>query len=154
VVKLLGEYDCKLDAKGRFLFPAGMKKQLGADVDLGFVVNGDMHEDCMVVYPQKVWEGVSSKVLKLNRFVKKNAMFIRRFMNGATVVSLDSAGRIQLPKALVARLLDGKEVKVVGTGDRVEIWSKEVFDKVMAEELDYSTLSEEVMGDISFDDEG
>jgi MraZ protein len=153
VLKLLGEYDCKVDAKGRFLFPAGLKKQLGDAVDLGFVINADMHEDCLVVYPQPVWDDVSSQVMKLNRFVKKNAMFIRRFTNGATVVNFDASSRIQLPKALSERIAMSKDIKVVGSGDRVEIWSKDKFELMINEPCDLSGLSEEVMGDFSFGDE-
>lgn len=149
MINLLGEYDCKLDAKGRLMLPSGLKKQLSSMAQAGFVINRDIFEQCLVVYPMQEWQRVSGQVNKLNRFVKKNALFIRRFNNGATPVELDASGRMLVPKPLMDYASLDKEVKVIGNGERVEIWSKEAYEEMMSEEVDFASLSEEVMGDIN-----
>lgn len=147
MINLLGEYDCKLDAKGRLMLPAGLKKQLSELAHEGFVVNRDIFEKCLVVYPLQEWNKVSGQVNQLNRFIKKNALFIRRFNNGATPVELDSSGRMLVPKPLMDVMDLAKEVKVIGNGERVEIWSKEAYESMLNEEVDFAALSEDVMGD-------
>ncbi len=147
MLNLLGEYDCKLDAKGRLALPSGLKKQLEEHLTKGFVVNRDIFEKCLVIYPSSEWEKVSGQLGKLNRFVRKNALFIRRFNNGATPLGLDNSGRILLPKPLMEYASLEKEVKVCGNGERIEIWSRNSYDSMLNEDIDFASLSEEVMGD-------
>jgi MraZ protein len=147
MLNILGEYDVKLDAKGRLLLPTSYKKQLGKAADEGFVLNRDIFEPCLVLYPLAEWKKISEQLAGLNRFVKKNAVFIRRFNNGATPIELDAAGRILIPKSLIEILGEEKELKVCGNGSRIELWTKKAFDEMNAEELDFAALSEDVMGD-------
>lgn len=150
MISLLGEYDCKMDAKGRIMLPNGLKKQLESMIHEGFVVNRDIHEPCLVLYPQAEWNKVSSQLAKLNRFIKKNALFIRKFNNGATPLTLDGTGRMLIPKALSKTAGLDKEIKVIGNGERIEIWSAANYESMLnSEEFDFSALAEEVMGDIS-----
>ncbi len=152
MISLLGEYDCKMDAKGRIMLPNGLKKQLESMIHEGFVVNRDIHEPCLVLYPQAEWNKVSSQLAKLNRFIKKNALFIRKFNNGATPLTLDGTGRMLIPKALSKTAGLEKEIKVIGNGERIEIWSAANYESMLnSEEFDFSALAEEVMGDISPD---
>ena len=149
MISLLGEYECKVDAKGRLILPAGLKKQLGSVADESFVLNRDIFEECLVLYPKAEWQKVSKQVGSLNRFVKKNAMFIRRFNNGATPIDLDSSSRVLLPKHLLDYAGIEKEVIVSGIGERIEIWSKAKYGSMLDEDLDFASLSEEVMGGYS-----
>lgn len=153
MLNLLGEYDCKLDAKGRMMFPAGLKKQLQDVLHEGFVINRDLFDKCLVIYPDREWKLVSAKIGELNRFVAKNVQFIRRFNNGATRVELDSAGRMLIPSSLSAYADLDKEVKVTGNGERIEIWNKANYEKMLDEDVDMAALSEEVMGGADGGDE-
>lgn len=151
MLNLLGEYQCKCDAKGRIMFPAGLRKQLKEVVHEGFVINRDMFSKCLVLYPMQQWSEVSAQVGRLNRFVAKNVQFIRRFNNGATRAELDSAGRLLLPPALTSFAGVTKEVRLLALGDRVEIWSQEAYDEMVNEDVDMAALSEDVMGGINPD---
>ena len=154
MINLLGEYDCKVDSKGRFMFPAGLKKQLGNDSDRGFVVNRNLHQECLVLYPITEWEKLSVKLGKLNRLIKKNDTFVRKVMGGATPVSLDGAGRLLVPKSLAEGASVSKEIKVVGSGGVIEIWNKSKHIAVVEEQNDWEAIAEDVMSDIDFDVEG
>ncbi len=133
------------------MLPAGLKKQLQDVVHEGFVINRDMFDKCLILYPMKQWKEVSSEIGRLNRFVAKNVKFIRKFNNGATPVELDSAGRLLLPASLCSYAGIEKEIKVAGNGDRIEIWSKSNYEAMIDEDVDMAALSEEVMGDLNKD---
>ena len=146
MLNLLGEYDCKVDVKGRLLLPSGLKKQLNDFSHEGFVVNRNIFYPCLDVYPMSEWNKVSEKLSKLNRFVKKQALFIRKFLNGATPVFPDTNGRLNLPIVLTKYAELNKDVKVLGNNDRIEIWDKALYEKMLNEEIDFAALAEEVMG--------
>jgi MraZ protein len=149
MVNLLGEYDCKVDAKGRLMLPNGLKKQMDGQIHEGFVINRDIHEKCLVLYPKQEWDKVSKQLSKLNRFIRKNALFVRKFNNGATPVQLDGNNRILIPKPLIGSAEIEKDVKVLGNGERIELWSRKHYEAMLAsEEFDFSELAEDVMGDI------
>ena len=150
MINLLGEYDCKMDAKGRLMLPTGLRKQLESLIHSGFVINRDIHESCLVLYPTQEWDKVSRQLGKLNRFIRKNALFIRKFNNGATPLQIDGTGRILIPKSLADHAGLKKEIKVIGNGERVEIWSKDQYSAMLnSDEINFSDLAEEVMGNIS-----
>ncbi len=148
MLNLLGEYDLRLDAKGRLSLPAGLRKQLDGELQRGFVVNRDVFKPCLVLYPMVQWEQTQSMLQRLNRFVERNVEFIRRFMNGATQVELDASDRLLLPKILMDHAGIGKDVRMVGMMDRVEIWGKDEHVKMMREKVDLTALAEDVMGSL------
>lgn len=153
VINLLGEYDCKLDAKGRLMLPSGLKKQLVKVLDEGFVINRNLHQKCLVLYPKSEWERLSGKLNKLNRLIKKNDMIVRKVMGGATPVSPDGTGRLLLPKSLVEHAGLETDIKVVGSNSTVEIWSKSGYESFMSDEdIDMEALAEDVFGSMNDQD--
>ena len=143
----LGEFDVTLDAKGRFLLPAGLKKQLPEGENTHFVINRGF-EKCLSLYPKQSWEPVFDRVSALNTFDPEVRSFVRFFLNGATEVEIDSAGRLLLPSNL--REYAGLEKDIVLTSgvDKIEIWSKpsyqEFFDNYSPTQ--FSSLAQKVMG--------
>lgn len=152
MLNLIGEFDCRLDAKGRLVLPAALRKQLGKEADAGFVMNRDVHAPCLVLYPNSVWEKTAQKLRRLNRFVKANAEFVRRFNAGATPVAPDPTGRMLLPYALVKSAQLGPDVKLLGSDDRIEVWDAKVYDQWRSEAVDMSSLSDQVMGALGNED--
>ncbi|MEM9822654.1 MAG: division/cell wall cluster transcriptional repressor MraZ [Bacteroidota bacterium] len=144
--QLLGEYDCKIDAKGRMRVPASLLRQLEEEDTNIFVINRGV-ERCLTLYPKNVWEGISAKVNRLNQYIKKNRDFVRYFYRGATELAPDSADRILLSKRLLAYAGIEKEVILLAINDRIEIWSKSAYEKMLDEEPDdFSDLAEDVWG--------
>ncbi|MCX2479216.1 division/cell wall cluster transcriptional repressor MraZ [Pedobacter sp. MC2016-15] len=146
MVQLLGEFDCKLDAKGRMMVPSGLKKQLPNVDQEGLVVNRGF-EKHLVIYPRKVWEDIVTELSKLNQFEAKTREFIRFFTRGATELTLDSAGRVNLPKSLLEYAGIESEVVLACQFNKIELWSKSAYDNFMdSEPEDFARLAEEVMG--------
>jgi len=143
---LVGEYEVKLDAKGRFLFPSGLRKQLTDLSPNDFMLNKGF-EDCLTLYPMVEWEKLSAKLAKLNLFKPKNRMFYRLFHQGAKPVSLDNAGRILIPVSHAERVGITQEVMLIAYNDRIEIWDKEKYFALIDENMaDFADLANEVMG--------
>ena len=143
---LLGEFDCKADAKGRFMFPSDLKKQMEDRFDQGFVLNRNLHQKCLVLYPLAEWEKINQRLAQLNRLIKTNDIFIRRFSGGATPVSADPAGRILLPKPLTDYAAIQNELKVIGSNNVIELWDKTTYDAFMTQEMDLEQLALQVLG--------
>lgn len=148
MANFIGEYECKLDAKGRFLLPSGLRKQIDTSAQERFVMNRGF-EGCLVLYPMNEWDKETAKFEKLNLFVAKNRKFYRQFHNGATQMSLDGNGRLLVPKNLMVAGGLQKEIVLFAYANRIEVWSKEKYDAVMAEDADdFESLAEDVMGDL------
>lgn len=142
----LGEYEATLDAKGRFLLPAGFRKQLPEEEN-AFVINRGF-EKCLVLYPVKTWETIVAKISKLNDYNPKVRQFKVLFLGGATQVELDSAGRMLLPSSLKSYANLTKDIVLACDIDKVKIWDaeayKQLFEGMSAE--DFSSLAMEVLG--------
>lgn len=150
---LVGEYEVKLDAKGRFLFPAGLRKQLPPVSQNDFMLNKGF-EDCLTLYPLVEWEKISERLSKMNLFKPKNRMFYRLFHQGAKQVSLDNAGRILIPSTHVERVGIKQDVMLIAYNDRIEIWDKAKYFALIEENMvDFADLADEVMGDLNDADE-
>ncbi len=145
-MQLMGEYECRLDLKGRLRLPSDLLAQIGEREGLSFVMNRGF-ERCLTLYPKPVWERISREVNSLNQFVKKNREFTRYFQRGATPLELDGADRILLPKRLLEWAGIDKDVILSAINDRIEIWSKDQYDQLIESEPDdFSDLAEEVLG--------
>ena len=133
---LLGEYEATLDSKGRFLLPAGFKKQLSAEDADRFVINRGF-ENCLSLYPLSSWTPLAEKINALNDFDPKVREFKRYFLNGATFVEPDSAGRLLLPPALREYASLQKDLVMTSLGNKMEIWDsnkyKQFFDSFSPE---------------------
>jgi len=153
VVNIIGSYECKLDTKGRLTLPAGLKKQLQSIVGEGFVLKRSVFHKCLELYPMGEWNTEIAGVNKLNRFVKKNNDFIRMFMAGVKTLEMDNSGRLQISKDLINFSGIKKEVVLSSSVNRIEIWDKDSYEKVVNDpDVDFAQLAEDVMGSIDFND--
>ncbi len=146
MTQFLGEYESTIDSKGRFLLPAGFKKQLPQEESNRFVINRGF-ETCLTLYPIESWTPIFNSISALNDFDPKVREFRRYFLNGATEVELDSAGRLLLPKNLVQHASLDKNIVLVSAVNKLEIWDtnkyQQFFDSYSPQA--FSSLANEVM---------
>jgi MraZ protein len=140
-----GEYEATVDAKGRFLLPGSLRKQL-PEAEHRFILSRGF-EKCLTLYPLKSWELIIAKISQLNDFDPKVRQFRRQFLGGATEVELDTAGRLLLPASLKEFAGLGKDIVLAAALDRFEIWDavkyKQLFEDFSPEA--FSNLAQEVM---------
>tara|TARA_A100001011_G_scaffold397908_1_gene500439 strand:+ start:1583 stop:2047 length:465 start_codon:yes stop_codon:yes gene_type:complete len=147
---LIGTYECKMDIKGRLMFPSSFKKQLEDKLNKGFILKRSVFQRCLELFPLDEWEKTMNGVNRLNRFVKKNNDFIRRYTAGLKSIELDNVGRILVPKDLIKFADLKKNLVMTSAVNIIEIWDKELYEKSINDsEIDFAQLTEDVMGNTS-----
>jgi MraZ protein len=132
------------------MLPSTVKKQLSSVLQDGFVLKRSVFQPCLELYPMSEWNILMGKVNKLNRFVKKNNDFIRRFTAGVKIVELDVSGRMLIPKDLHLFAGISKDVVLSSSVNIIEIWDKDKYENAIDEAAgDFADLAEEVMGNLN-----
>lgn len=147
MIQLQGEYDCKVDAKGRFRLPTQLVRQLGEAKKQSLHINRGM-EKCLTLYPNEVWQKVIAQVNSLNLYNSQNRKFARYFYRGATELTIDRSDRLLIPKGLAAYAEIENEVVLFAFHNRIEIWSKSNYEAMLDEQDDdeFINLADSVMG--------
>ena len=148
-MNLIGEYPVSMDEKGRLRMPTSLLRQLNApateEQGYEFVVNRGF-EKCLTLYPKMVWDTLSARINRLNRFNNRNRMFMRAFYQGANPVSTDSATRILLQKPLLDYAGITGEALLLAMDDRIEIWNPQEYYALSIDPNDFSDLANQVLG--------
>ncbi|NLN16660.1 MAG: division/cell wall cluster transcriptional repressor MraZ [Firmicutes bacterium] len=137
----MGEYQHTLDNKGRLIIPAKFRAGLGER----FIVTRGL-DGCLFAYPLKEWEILESKLKELPLTKSDARSFVRFFFSGASECELDKQGRIMLPANLREYAQMTKDVVVIGVANRVELWSKELWDEYMDKATaSYEEIAEKIV---------
>ena len=116
----MGEYAHSVDAKGRVIFPADFRAEVGET----FIATKGL-DNCLFVYPNDEWQKFEEKLQTLPLTNKNARQFTRFFLAGAASVEVDKQGRILLPSVLREFAGLEKDVVLVGVASRIEIWSRD-----------------------------
>ncbi len=152
MLNILGTYECKVDAKGRLMFPVAYKSQMGEELKQGFVIKRSIFKKCLELFPIAQWRDESQMVSRLNMFKKKNAEFVTKFMAGVKPVEPDGSGRLLIPRDLLKYGGITKEIVLTSVVNRIEIWDKTAYERAVDYDPDdFANLAEDVMGDLEND---
>lgn len=141
-----GEYDCKMDAKGRLLLPSRIKAKL-PECSRHEIVLSQGFEPCLVIYTIEEYKIVYDKVSSLSQFNLEHRKLQRNFFRGSIEVELDNMGRFLVPKRMAQYAQLRKDVLIVGTGSRLEIWNPDVYEEsyTLHDPEEYSALAEKYL---------
>jgi MraZ protein len=143
----IGDYACKVDAKGRIILPAAFKKQMPADAQDHFVVRKDIFENCLVLYSIEDWNRLLEKLRsRINPYNREQNMFLRNFFKGTAELSLDNNNRLLIPKRLFDLAGAERDVVLAGQDGRIEIWAADKYEKIDMPSGDFADLAEKLMG--------
>jgi MraZ protein len=150
----IGDYECKVDEKGRVLFPSSLRKQVKSESPDRFVVKKDIYEECLVLYPMEEWEHQTAIIRRnTNPYNKEHNLFVREFFRGTAEVTLDSNGRLLLPKRLLEMVGIGRDIVMAGMNGKIEIWAKERYETAQLGSSDFANLAERILGSTPLKDE-
>lgn len=116
-----GEYQYKVDEKGRVPLPPRFRRQLRE----GVVLSKGMGEKCIAVYPIREWKRLSDKLAEQALTGAKLRRLARAIHGSAFDTSFDGQGRVKLPDILRAYAGIVDTAIVVGANARVELWSED-----------------------------
>ncbi len=120
---LMGEYLHTIDSKGRLILPAKFREELGEQ----FIATKGL-DNCLFVYSKDEWVILENKLKQLPLAKPEARAFVRFFFSGAAEMECDKQGRILLPTNLREHAKLDKDIVVIGVSNRIEIWSKVLWD--------------------------
>ena len=126
-----GYYDNTLDAKNRLTIPAKLRKALDDGVVVALQRDAPQ---CVAIWDPADYETYVSGLLEGIPPLSGDYGSIERFSNAwSAEVELDAAGRVMVPAKMLAKTGLGKEVAVIGAGNRLEIWDREAWARMSDE---------------------
>ena len=120
----IGEYNHTLDPKNRVIMPSKFREKLGDS----FVMTKGL-DNCLFIYSSQDWSIVEDKLKSLPMTNKDARAFVRFFFAGACECDLDKQGKMVIPNYLKEHANIDKELVIIGVSTRIEIWSKEEWNK-------------------------
>lgn len=120
---LMGEFQNSIDAKGRMIVPAKFREELGYRCVLTKGL-----DKCLYIYPMSEWEKLKDKLSQLPMSDPEARKFVRYMYANAQECEMDKQGRISIASQLRDYAQIKKELVTVGILDKVEIWSKQVYE--------------------------
>jgi len=143
----IGDYSCKVDAKGRIILPMAFKKQMPSAAADRFVVRKGIFDKCLVLYSIDDWNTELEKIRsRLNPYNKEHNEFMRSFFKGTAELILDSSNRLLIPKRMLDMAGIEKDVVLAGQDGRIEIWAEEVYAGIEMPADVFSGLAEKLLG--------
>lgn len=127
----MGEYHHTIDLKGRMIIPSKFRDGLGES----FVITRGL-DQCLFGYPMSEWKLIEEKLKALPLTKKDARAFTRFFFSGATECELDKQGRVNIATPLLQYAKLEKECVVIGVSNRIELWSKSIWENYVAEQED------------------
>jgi MraZ protein len=147
-MRLLGNIEAKVDAKGRAFLPASFRKVLSASGEETLVLRRDIFEACLVIYPQSVWNAEMDALRKrLNRFNRKEQMVFRQFVSGVVDLGIDGNGRILIPRTFLEQVGIGQNIRFIGMGDTIEVWPNDNQQKTLMDANEFSETLQQIMSE-------
>ena len=124
-----GLHNCLMDDKGRLAFPSPLRSAL-EKIGAGdtFVITQSLYDPCLVAVSEADFRAKAEQVRQLSPSNPAVVRFKRYVIAPATIVTIDRAGRVGIPKEL--REYAGVERECVWAGviEQVELWSKAKWD--------------------------
>ncbi len=140
-----GEFYCSLDAKNRVSIPAGVRKMLVPEAQNTLVLTRGFEMENLYAYPLNEWKRLTAKLRTLNPFEKKTRDFIRLFVGVAFVASMDGQGRVMIPERILKMGQIEKDLLLMGSLNKVEIWNPKVYENYLKKEnINLTSLAEEI----------
>jgi MraZ protein len=150
-MRFLGNIEAKTDAKGRVFLPSTFRKVLQASGSEGLVLRKDIFQNCLVLYPEAVWnEQMDTMRARLNRYNAQHQRIFRQFVSEVEMVVLDGNGRFLIPKRYLQLAGIQQGVKFIGMGDTIEIWAAERVEESQMNSEEFGRALEEIMGGGAF----
>lgn len=149
-MRFLGNIEAKADAKGRVFLPATFRKVLQSGGVEQLVMRKDVHEDCLVLYPEDVWNNLMDGMLaRLNRWNRQQQQIFRQFVSDVELITLDGNGRFLIPRRLQEMVGIEQAVRFIGVGDTIEIWAVKKTEEPFVDAETFGNALEDLMNDMN-----
>lgn len=143
-----GNTEAKTDTKGRVFIPSGFRKQLQTASEERLIMKKDIFQNCLTLYPESTWnEDLNEFRKRLNKWDSQHQLLFRQYISDVEQVTIDSNGRILIPKRYLAMCNIVSDIKFIGLDNKIEIWAKELTTKPFMSAEDFKQTLKEVMSE-------
>ena len=147
VTSFIGDYVCRVDDKGRMLFPSAFRKQSKSASPDRYVLKKDIFENCLVIYTIEEWNRQNELIRRnTNPYNREHNQFLREFYRGTVELLLDANGRLLFPKRMLEMIGAIRDLVLTGQDSRIVIWAKERYDAHQFDEQQFAQLAEKILG--------
>ena len=122
-----GEFEYKIDEKGRVPIPPRFRRELKEGVILTPGI-----ERCINVYPLSEWRKLATTLTTTSVTLSKMRKLNRAIFATAFSIRIDGQGRIALPISLRQYAGIEDEVVIAGVNNYLELWNKEQWESEKA----------------------
>lgn len=137
----LGTYEPKLDDKGRLILPSKFRDEMA-----GGIVLTRGQERCLYAFPRGEFEQIHDQLRSAPLTSKQARDYMRVFLSGAADEIPDRQGRVTIPAILRKYAGLTKDLAVIGSGSKIEIWDAEAWGSYLEDqEESYAQITEEVV---------
>ena len=148
-MRLIGNIEAKIDAKGRAFLPSVFLKVLQTSGEENLVLRKDVFEDCLVLYPESIWNEQTDLLRsRLNRYNAQHQRLWRQFVSEVELLTLDGNGRFLLPKRYLQMASIQQSIRFIGNGDTIEIWASEKVEAAKLSKEEFGAALQSVMGSL------
>ena len=145
-MQLLGNIEAKTDSKGRVFLPAAFRKELQGSGSGILVLRKDVWQPCLTLYPESSWDDLMRTLRsRINRWNPLHQQIYRQFLTDVEMVSVDSSGRILIPRRLMEAAGISQTLRFIGMGDYIEMWSGEKTEEPFIKADDFKCELEALM---------
>lgn len=145
VLDFAGEFKCSLDNKNRVNIPSNLRKLFTPEAENTLVITRGFEGINLYAYPLNEWQRLTNLLRTLNPLEKKTRDFIRQFVGVAFYATLDSQGRTMLPERVLHMGKIEKDLLIIGSLTKLEIWNPDIYNKYLEEDnLNLTDLAEQI----------
>lgn len=147
MVSFSNKYLVTLDSKGRVVLPAPYKREVGDAVEPSYVVEKDMYDKCLNIYPYSTWlEKVEKLRLRLNPDNPVHSKLLSRYYEDIVKLGMAENGRLNIPDEMLGYAGITKEALFTGQGSRMRLWEPSRHQESRIDDDSYQKLYKELMG--------
>ena len=135
---LRGAHSVSLDAKGRLAIPTRLRASLLGECDGRLVCTLSVTDPCLLLFPLPAWERLEKRISAMPASNAIARSMQRILLGHAGDLEMDAAGRILLPsffRESAGWSADCRELVLAGQLNRFEIWSRDGWQRRIADDL-------------------
>lgn len=140
-------YPATIDDKGRVVVPAPFKKEMGDAVEAVYVVEKDVYDKCLNIYPYSTW---LTKVERLRQCLNMDnpvhSQMLSRYYEEIVKLNMAENGRLNIPADMLDYAGIVKEAVFTGQGLRMRLWEPGRHKASRLSDEDYAKLYKELLG--------
>ena len=140
-------YLVTLDGKGRVVLPSPFKKEMGDALEMSFVVEKDVYDKCLNIYPHSTWLAkVEQLRRKLNPENPVHSQMLSRYYEEIVKLTMAENGRLNIPDEMLEYAGITKEAVFTGQGSRMRLWEPSRHNQSRLSDEEYARLYKEALG--------